>query len=65
MFDRMGYKKGQICLFSYGNYKNINVIGNISVRTIDSAYSIIDDSLLGGGTVTGVQEVGNVIEYVP
>jgi hypothetical protein len=65
MFDRMGYKKGQIGLFSYGNYKNINVIGNISVRTIDSAYSIIDDSLLGGGTVTGVQEVGNVIEYVP
>jgi hypothetical protein len=62
-FDGMGYMEGVVYLNSDNDYRNINVVGNISRRTINPAFGIIITSA-AGITMSGVQEVSNVIDYV-
>jgi len=62
-FDGMGYMEGVVYLNSDNDYRNINVVGNISRRTIDPAFGMIITSA-AGITTSGVQEVSNVIDYV-
>jgi hypothetical protein len=65
LFSGMGSMKGSVYLDPGNDYKNLNVIGNISRKTLNMTYGIIDDNrLLTSDSISGVQEVGNVIEYV-
>jgi len=64
-FDGIGLPTGVIFLDNGNNYRNINISGNCSVRSIHSDYSLIDSTTLGTGyDETGIQETSNVIEYV-
>tara|TARA_B100000131_G_scaffold272698_1_gene273796 strand:- start:6988 stop:9621 length:2634 start_codon:yes stop_codon:yes gene_type:complete len=61
-FDGIGYGKGIVHLNSGNTFKNINVHGNTSVNSINSAYSLIDTSA-SAITLSNIQEVANVIEH--
>ena len=60
-FYKVGYKKGVVYLNTHNEYRNISVINNISVKSLDTTtYSMIRED--GTSALTNVQEVNNMIE---
>jgi hypothetical protein len=66
-FNKVGFQKGLILLEGSGStHKNMNIINNISVNSIDttSGYSMIREDTTGSVTTSNVQEVNNIIEEI-